>query len=114
MKINEIKKCGFYLATNSDYFLIEVTKLSQIDVVESNEDLSDYEDSLFVDLWYHDPKKPYFHKKGVYQSNGRLYKINTIPDIFMNLDLVEDNSSEYINYGKEGKMLYRRQKRLLA
>lgn len=110
MNISEIKKCGFYRATNSDYFLIEVTKLSEIDEIVGEPDVNVNGDSLFVDVWFHSMEKPYCHPEGVYQSNGIVYSLDAVPDAFSCLDLVEDVYCTHRAYGKDGKMLSRKPK----
>ena len=90
MKIKDIQQKGFYKAIDNEHFIIEVLSLDDLTSVcgITEEELKENTKSLFVDVWYHDENAPYKHDKNTYQSNGIIYKIDTIPDIFENMDFM--------------------------
>lgn len=109
MKIKDLKERGFYKAIDNDNFIIEVLNLSDLtealDITE--EDCEKKKDSLFVDVWYHDPEFPYKHPEGVYQSNGNVYELTTIPEIFENMEFMEDMNYEHEFYGENNMVMKR-------
>ena len=109
MKIKDLKERGFYKAINNDNFIIEVLNLS--DLTEAlgitEEDYEKKKDSLFVDVWYHDSEFPYRHPEGVYQSNGNVYELTTIPEIFENMEFMEDMNYEHEFYGENNMVMKR-------
>lgn len=107
MKINNITERGFYKAVDNDHFVIEIIKLSDLKEVKTDEDLSDVQDELFVDVWYHDSDKPYNHKEGIYQSNGNVYKLEAVPEIFDNMEFIEDFGYTHTIHGEDGLVMYR-------
>lgn len=112
MKINDITERGFYKAIDNNHFVIEIIKLSDLKEVKTDEDLSDVQNELFVDVWYHDDEKPYNHKDGIYQSNGNVYKLEAVPEIFDNMEFVKDDEYSHDIRGEDGLVMYRYKSRM--
>ena len=116
MKIKDIQQKGFYKAIDNEHFIIEVLSLDDLTSVcgITEEELKENTKSLFVDVWYHDENAPYKHDKNTYQSNGIIYKIDTIPDIFANMDFMDDSSYDHQLCGKEKIFMRRFEKEITA
>ena len=109
MKIKDIQQKGFYKAIDNEHFIIEVLSLDDLTGVcgITEEELKENLKSLFVDVWYHDSDMPYKHDEGVYQSNGTVYKLDAIPEIFENMEFIDDSSYDHKLCGKENMMMRR-------
>lgn len=112
MKIKDITQKGFYKAVDNEHFIFEVLELSDLTGVYglTEEEIKENIDSLFVDVWYHDSDAPYNHEEGVYQSNCTVYKIDSIPDIFEDMNVMDDSLYDHKLCGKENTIM-RRNKR---
>lgn len=109
MKIKDIQQKGFYKAIDNEHFIIEVLSLDDLTGIcgIAEEELKENLKSLFVDVWYHDSDMPYKHDKGVYQSNGTVYKLDAIPEIFENMEFMDDSSYDHKLCGKENMIMRR-------
>lgn len=116
MKIKDITETGFYKAIDNESFIIEVLHLSNVSEIYgvTEEEIKENQDTLFVDVWYHDEDAPYKHDKNTYQSNGMIYKIDSIPDIFENMDFIDDSSYDHQLCGKEKVFMRRVEKEITA
>lgn len=116
MKIKDIQQKGFYKVIDNEHFIIEVLSLSDLTEVYgvTEEELQEHKNSLFIDVWYHDSDVPYKHDEGVYQSNGTVYKLDAIPEIFENMEFIDDSSYDHKLCGKENMMMRRVEKETTA
>lgn len=110
MKITEIKEAGFYKAIDNPHFILEILHLSDVKNNLPKDSLQEQKNDLFVDVWYHDGDKPYNHKKETYQSNKTIYKIDAIPDIFYNMEFIDDFDYDHTLYGFDGDIMIRTKK----
>ncbi len=114
MKIKDMTQHGFYKAIDNEHFIIEVLSLSDLTEVYgvTEKELQEHKDSLFIDVWYHDSDAPYKHDEGVYQSNGTIYKIDAIPDIFENMEFIDDTAYNHKLCGKGNMIMQRSEKQI--